>query len=85
MGTGIAIVVAVIVVAAIAFLVYGLFQPQRRRPEETEEAHGPRHRWTAQATLADMRKQGAGLPAEAGDEVNRSERPPGADPPSTPA
>jgi hypothetical protein len=74
MSTGVVIVVAAIVVAAIAFLVYGLLQPLRRA-EATDEVGGPRDRWTAQATLAEMRKEGTGLPADSGEKVNRSERP----------
>jgi hypothetical protein len=74
MSTGVVIVVAAIVVAAIAFLVYGFLQP-RRHPEATDEVHGPRDRWTAQATLAEMRQERASLPAYAGEEVNRIERP----------
>jgi hypothetical protein len=67
MSTGVVIVVAAIVVAAIAFLVYGFVHP-RRGPEATDD-------WTAQATLAKMRQEGVALPADAGEEVNRSDRP----------
>ena len=72
MSTGVVIVVAAIAVAAIAFLIYGFLQPPRRR-EVTDEIYGPLDHWPAQATLAEMRKHGASLPA--GEEGNRSERP----------
>jgi len=72
MSTGVVIVVAAIVVAAIVFLVYGFLQQPRRR-REAEEGYGPLDEWPAQATLAEMRKEGASLPG--GEEGNRPERP----------
>ena len=83
MDTAVVIIVATIVLAAIAFLAFALFQPQRG-PKATEKVDGPRHRWGVQTTLAEMRKEGAGLPSEVGEEANRSEGPPAADPPRTP-
>jgi hypothetical protein len=82
--TAVVILVATIVVASIAFLVFGMFRSQER-PEVNEG-----HRWAAQATLAEMRKEGAGLPSAVGDEANGSEGPPGptaanADPGGQPA
>ena len=82
MDTAFVIIGATIVVASIAFLAFGLFQPQRG-PKAAEKVDGPRHRWAAQATLAEMRKEGAGLPSEVGEEANRSEGPPGGEPPRT--
>lgn len=70
MDTAVVILVATIVVASITFLVFGMFRSQGG-PEATEG-----HRWAAQATLAEMRKEGAGLPSEVGEEANRSEGPP---------
>jgi hypothetical protein len=75
--TAVVITIATILVAAIAFLVLGLFRRQADPPKRTD-------RWAAQTTLAEMRKEGAGLPAEVGEEANRSEGPPGAEPPRTP-
>jgi len=75
--TAVVIIVATIVVASIAFLVLGLFRRQADPPKRTD-------RWAAQTTLAEMRKEGAGLPSEVGEEANRSESPPAADPPRTP-
>jgi hypothetical protein len=83
MDTAVVIIVATIGVASIAFLAFGLIQPQRG-PKATEKVDGSRHRWAAQATLAEMRKEGAGLPSEVGEEANRSEGRPGAEPPQTP-
>ena len=77
MDTAVVIIVATIVVASIAFLVLGLFRRQADPPKRTD-------RWAAQTTLAEMRKEGAGLPSEIGEEANRSEGPPAADPPRTP-
>ena len=77
MDTAVVILVATIVVASIAFLVFGMSRSQGR-PEVTEG-----HRWAAQATLAEMRKEGAGLPSEVGEEANGSERPPGGQLPRT--
>ena len=77
MDTAVVIIVAAIVVASIAFLVFGLFRRQADPPKRTG-------RWAAQTTLAEMRKEGAGLPAEVGEEANRSEGPPRTDPPRTP-
>jgi hypothetical protein len=76
--TAVVIIVATIVVASITFLVFGMFRSQEG-PKVTEG-----HRWTAQATLAEMRKEGASLPSEVGAEANRSEGPPGGQPPGTP-
>jgi hypothetical protein len=76
--TAVVIIVATILAASITFLVLGLFRSQGG-PKATDG-----HRWAAQATLAAMRKEGAGLPSEVGDEANRSEGPPGAEPPGTP-
>ena len=67
------IIGATILVGSITFLVLGLFRSPER-PKATD-----RNRWAAQATLAGMRKDGAGLPSEVGEEANRSEGPPGAD------
>ena len=72
------IIVATIVVASITFLVLGMFRSQAG-PKVTDG-----HLWAAQATLAEMRKEGAGLPSGVGEEANRSEGPPGAEPPGTP-
>jgi hypothetical protein len=83
MDTAVVIIVATIVLTAIAFLAYLAFQPQRG-PKATEENDGPRHRWGVQATLAEMRKEGAGLPSAVSEEVNRSEGPPEAEPPQPP-
>ena len=77
MDTAVVIIVATILVASITFLVLG-FRSQQGGPKATDG-----HRWAAQATLAEMRKEGAGLPSEVGEEANRSEGPP-ADPPRTP-
>ena len=74
MGTALGIIVATIVVASIAFLVFGMIR-SHGGPRGTDG-----HRWSAQATLAKMRKEGAGLPSEVGEEANRSEGPPGAEP-----
>jgi hypothetical protein len=71
MGTAISIIFAVLVVASIAFLAFGLFRPQRGA-NGTEKVHEP-GRWTVRATLATMRRRGASLPAEVGAEANRSE------------
>ena len=76
MDTAVVIIVATIVVASIAFLVLGLFRRQADPPRRND-------RWAAQTTLAEMRKEGAGLPSD-GEEANRSEGPPAADPPRTP-
>ena len=70
MDTAVVIIVATIVVASITFLVLGMFRSQGG-PKATDG-----HRWAAQATLAEMRKEGAGLPSEVGEEANRSEGPP---------
>ena len=60
-----------IVVASITFLVRGMFRSQGEARKVTDG-----HRWGGgQATLAEMRKEGAGLPSEVG-EANRSEGPP---------
>ena len=75
MDTAVGIIIATIVVALITFFVFGL----SRSPGGPKAGHG--HRWAAQATLAEMRKDGAGLPLEAGEEANRSEGPPGGEPP----
>ena len=76
MGTALVIIVVTIVVASITFLVLGMIHSQRG-PKATGG-----HRWAAQATLAELRKEGSGgLPSEVGEEANRSERPPGAEPP----
>ena len=77
MDTAVVIIVATIVVASIAFLVLGLFRRQADPPKRTD-------RWAAQTTLAEMRKEGAGLPSDVGEEASRSEGPPAADPPRTP-
>ena len=78
MDTAVVIIVATILVGLITFLVLGMFR-SHRGPKATDG-----HRWEAQATLAEMRKEGAGLPSEVGEEANRSEGPPGAVPPRTP-
>ena len=78
MDTAVVILAATIVVASITFLVFGMFRSQGG-PEVTEG-----HRWAAQATLAEMRKEGAGLPSEVGEEAKGSEGPPGRQPPRTP-
>ena len=83
MDTAVVIIVATIVLAAIAFLAFALFQPQRG-PKGTEKVDGPRHRWGVQTTLAEMRKEGAGLPSAVSEEADRSDGPPGAEPPKTP-
>ncbi len=70
MDTAVVIIVATILVASITFLVLG-FRSQQGGPKATDG-----HRWAAQATLAEMRKEGAGLPSEVGEEANRSEGPP---------
>ena len=80
MDTAVVIIVATIVLAAIAFLAFALFQPQRG-PKATEKVDGPRHRWAVQTTLAEMRKEGTGLPSAVGEEADRSDGPPGAEPP----
>jgi hypothetical protein len=76
--TAVVILIATIVAASITFLALGVFRSQG----------GPKtidgRRWAAQATLAEMRKKGGGLPSEAGEEANRSEGPPGAEPPGGP-
>ena len=77
MDTAVVIIAATILIASIAFLALGLFRRQADPPKRTD-------RWAAQTTLAEMRKEGAGLPSEVGEEANRSESPPGADPPRTP-
>ena len=74
MGTALVIIVVTIVVASITFLVLGMIR-SHGGPKATDG-----RRWAAQATLAKMRKEGAGLPSEVG-EANRSEGPPGAEPP----
>ncbi len=56
------IIGATILVGSITFLVLGLFRSPER-PKATD-----RNRWAAQATLAGMRKDGAGLPSEVGEE-----------------
>jgi hypothetical protein len=78
MDTAVVIIVATIVLAAIAFLAFA------RGPKATEKVDGPRHRWAVQTTLAEMRKEGAGLPSAVSEEANRSDGPPGAEPPNTP-
>ena len=83
MDPAVVIIVATIVLAAIAFLAFALFQPQRGS-KATEKVDGPRHRWAVQTTLAEMRKEGAGLPSAVSEEANRSDHPPGAEPPKTP-
>ena len=70
MDTAVVIVVASIVVASIAFLAFG----QRAGPKATDKAD--ESRWAAQATFAEMRKEGGGLPSEVGEEANRNEGPP---------
>lgn len=74
MDTAVVIIVATIILAAIAFLAFALFQPQRG-PKATEKVDGPRHRWAVQTTLAEMRKEGAGLPS-AGQRGSRPKRRP---------
>jgi hypothetical protein len=66
--TALVLIVAMIVLAAITFLVYGMF-----RSQGGPEAH--RSRWAARATLAEMRKEGAGLPSEAAEASSRGEGP----------
>lgn len=78
MDTAVVVIVAIIVLAAIAFLALA------RRPKATEKVDGPRHRWAVQTTLAEMRKEGAGLPSAVSEEANRRDGPPGAEPPKTP-
>ncbi len=78
MDTAVVVIVAAIVLVSITFLVFGLFRSQGG-PKLTN-----RRRWVAQATLAEMRKDGAGLPLEVGKEANRSESPPRAEPPGKP-
>jgi hypothetical protein len=84
MDTAVVIIVATIVLAAIAFLAFGLFQPQRGRKATEKVDGGTRDRWAVQTTLAEMRKEGAGLPSAVSEEANRSEGPPGAEPPQAP-
>jgi len=69
--TALVILIATIVVASLALLAFG----QRAAPKATDTADKPDD-WAAQATLAEMRKEGAGLPLEIGEEANRSEGPP---------
>jgi hypothetical protein len=69
--TPVVIIVATIVVASITFLAFGMFRSQGG-PKATDG-----HPWAAQATLAEMRKEGAGLPSEVGEQTNRREGPPG--------
>jgi hypothetical protein len=71
------LIVAMIVLAAITFLVFGMFRSQGR-PE------ADRSRWAARATLAEMRKEGAGLPSAVDEASTRGEGPPGGQPPGTP-
>ena len=79
MGTALVIIVVTIVVGSISFLVLGMVR-SHGGPKPT----GGR-RWAAQATLAKMRKEGSGgLPSDVGEEANRSEGPPGAEPRGTP-
>ena len=79
MGTVIVIIVVTILVASITFLVLGMIHSQGG-PKATGG-----HRWAAQASLAEMRKEGSGgLPSEVGQEANRSEGPPGGEPRGTP-
>jgi len=73
--TPVVIIVATTVFAAIIFLVSGMFR-SRGGPKATDG-----HRWAAQATLAEMRKEGAGLPSDVGEETDRSEGSPGAEAP----
>ena len=75
MDTAVGIIIATIVVALITFLVFGLSR-SHPRPKASDG-----DRWAAQATLAELRKDGAGLPLEVGEEANRSEGPPGGEPP----
>jgi len=70
------IIAAGVVLAAISFLVFGLFD-SRRGAKATKRVAGTQPSWTAQATLAEMRKEGAGLPADAGQQAARSDRPDG--------
>ncbi len=70
MDTAVVIIIATIVVASITFLVRGMFRSQGG-PKVTDG-----HRWAAQATLTEMRKEGADLPSEVGEEASRSEGPP---------
>ena len=65
MGTAGVIIVATILFGSIAFLVFGLLR-SHGDPKATDGEH-----WAAQATLAEMRKEGAGLPSEVGEEANR--------------
>jgi hypothetical protein len=60
--TAVVIIVATILVASLTFLVLG-FRSQQGGPKATDG-----HRWAAQATLAEMRKEGAGLPSEVGED-----------------
>ena len=77
MDTAGVLIVAMIVVAAITFLVLGMFRSQGG-PE------AGRSRWAARATLAEMRKEGAGLPSEVDEASSRGEGPSGGQPPGTP-
>ena len=75
MGTVVVIIVATILVASITFLVLGMIHSQGG-PKATGG-----HRWAAQASLAEMRKEGsAACPRRSGQEANRSEGPPGGEP-----
>jgi hypothetical protein len=74
--TAVLLIVAIVVAAAITFLVLGMF-----RSQGGPEAH--RSRWAARATLAEMRKEGAGLPSEVGEASNQGEGPPGGQAPGT--
>jgi hypothetical protein len=76
--TAVTIIVATMVVVSITFLMYGLFRSQGG-PKATDEP-----RWAAQATLAEMRNEGAGLPSEVGEKANRSEGTPRAERPGAP-
>ena len=71
MDTAVVIIVATIVVGSVAFLVLGMFR-SRGDPKATDG-----HVWGARATLAEMRKEGAGLPSGAGEEAKRGEGAPG--------
>jgi hypothetical protein len=76
--TAVVLIVATIVVALITFLVLGMFRSQGGPKAD-------RNPWAAQATLAEMRKEGVGLPREVGEAANRSEGPPRAQPPGCPS
>ena len=77
MDTAVVLIIAMIVLAAIAFLVFGMFRSQGG-PE------ADRSRWAARATLAEMRKEGAVLPSEGAEASSRGEGPSGGQPPGTP-